>query len=421
VLFGLAPALRGASAAAARTGTRVTHSRRSRRVAQGLVVAQVALALMLASAAGLMLRSFIRLGQVDPGFAVADRLVASILLPPRYASDGGILAFVDALTARIEAIPGVRGVTYGSRLPFTGTGERLGSLVVEGRPGERYDGALGTRLVAPTWFEVLDVPLLRGRPFTDADRPDGERVVVINERLARLVFRDDDPVGHRIGWTETAGEPDSWQRIVGVVGNEHQTGLRIPPEPEAFTSFRQLPSRRLRLIVHADADLTALAPALRAALAEVDAELPLADLQPLEARYATLFGGDRLLLALIGAFAALALVLAAVGVYGLMAELVAARTREVGIRLVLGAAAPAIARSILGQGLVLAAIGVMVGLAGAAAGARLLSAVLFGVAPTDAPTFATVTVLLIAAALLACAVPALRAARVEPGAALRQD
>jgi putative ABC transport system permease protein len=280
---------------------------------------------------------------------------------------------------------------------------------------------MGTRLVAPTWFDVLDVPLQRGSAFTEADRPDGERVVVNNARLARLAFGDEDPVGHRIGWTETAEAPDLWQRVIGVVAVEHQTGLRVQPEPEAFTSFRQLPGRRLRLIVHADANPAALAPALRAALAEVDADLPLADLQPLAARYATLFGGDRLLLALIGAFAALALVLASVGVYGLMAELVAARTREVGIRLALGAATTAIARSILGQGLALAGVGVVVGLVGAAAGARLLSAVLFGIAPTDAPTFATVTVLLIGAALLACAVPAMRAARVEPGEVLRQD
>jgi putative ABC transport system permease protein len=278
---------------------------------------------------------------------------------------------------------------------------------------------VGSRLVASNYFDVMGVPLLRGRMFDDRDLPGSERVVVINERMARRFPAGRDPIGQRITWDEAPNDSSMWFRIVGVVGDEHQNGVHVPPPMETFTPFRQLPGVRVRLIVHTRTSIATLAPELRAQLAAVDPLLALDGLRSLDDMYASQFGRDRLLLALIGGFAVLALVLASVGVYGLMAEMVARRTFEIGIRVALGAASHDIAGIVIRQGFALTAIGAAIGLLAALAGTRLLAGVLFGVAPTDAVTFTGVIAILLLVALIACAVPAHRAARLEPTEALR--
>jgi predicted lysophospholipase L1 biosynthesis ABC-type transport system permease subunit len=255
--------------------------------------------------------------------------------------------------------------------------------------------------------------------FQESDDASAERVIVINESMARRYFPDGDAVGRRITW-DTEDDAD-WYRIIGVVGDEHQSGLHARPLMETFVPYRQLPAVRLRLIVHTRLPVATLAPTLRAALAEVDPQLPLGDVQPLREIYGEQLGRDRILLALTGVFAVLALLLATVGIYGLMAGMVAQRTREIGIRMTLGAATSDVAGVILRHGVALTVPGIVLGLAGAWASSRLLATVLFGVAPTDPFTFLAVTVILTAAATAACALPALRAARLQPDVALRHE
>jgi predicted permease len=331
------------------------------------------------------------------------------------------MTFVDEMIARVERVPGVDAVTYAARLPFQGSTIPTGGLRVEGREQVRYGEAVGQRLVAANWFDVMGVPLLDGRAFGESDVGPDERVAIINERMAQHFFPDGDALGQRITSDETPDAGTLWHRVIGIVGNEHQNDVRTPPTMEMFTLFRQLPSRRVSLIMHTRTDAGALTGTLRRELAAVDPQLPFSTVQSLEDIYARLLGRDRFLLALIGLFALLALVIATVGVYGLMAEYVVRRTREIGVRVALGAASHDVARLILFQGLKLTGVGVLVGLAAALAATRLLSAVLFGVAPTDGLTLLGVTIVLAITAALACAIPALRASRLDPTAALRTD
>jgi len=423
-LFGLGPALRGAASSAAATLSRRVWSsegRQSRRLGQVLVVTEMALAVLLVASAGLLLRSFVAVRQVDPGFRIDDRVAASIFLPDRYGTDAELLAFVDDLVPRIERIRGVEAVTWVSRLPFTGTTSPFGGFAIEGRGLQRNTEPVGNRIVAAGYFGVMGIPVLRGRAFDESDRSGMEPVMVINERMARRFFPGKDATGRRLTWDETPDSSSRWYRIVGVVGDEHQNGVRSQPQMEAFIPFRQLPSARIHFIIQTHAGVAMLAEALRVELAAVDPKLPLMALQPLDRLYGALLGRDRFLLSLIGSFAILALVLASVGVYGLMAALVARHSRELGIRVALGAAPRQVALSIFARGLAPAAIGVVLGLGSAFGLTRILATVLYGVRPTDPLTFIGVTAILMLIASVACAIPALRAARLEPTAALRLD
>jgi putative ABC transport system permease protein len=239
--------------------------------------------------------------------------------------------------------------------------------------------------------------------------------------MSRKYFANEDPIGRRIAFERNAGAAARWYRIVGIVGDEHQNGMGAPPQAEYFIPFRQIPSVRVRLVVHAHGEMSGLAEMMRAEVAAVDPMLPLSEFQTLEEMYAGSLGRDRFLFTLVSAFAALALLLATVGVYGVSAEAARRRTHEIGIRVALGARSRDVVRIILGQGLSLTAAGVVLGLLGALAGARLLATVLYGIAPHDATTFIIVPVVLAFAATAACLIPALRAARVDPIIALGHD
>jgi putative ABC transport system permease protein len=425
ILFGLVPALRGAridAGATLKEGSRTTGGRGTRRVGQLLVVSEVALALMLVIGAGLLLRSFVSLRQVDPGFDMEDRISIALSLPQaRYDDDAKIVAFVEEMSQRLGRLAGVNGVTHVSRLPMSGA-TWTSDFAIEGRGPDEYGSEIAHRPVARNYFEAFGVPVLRGRAFEEGDRVSSENVVVINETLARRFFPNEDPVGRRISFDRVPTDSSVWLRIVGVVGDEHQAGLHLPPRIEAFEIFGGTDFQNFfYLVLRTGREPGTLAESIRAELRAVDPLLPIVEIKKLGDVYTASLGRDRFLLTLIGTFAALALVLATVGVYGVTAEAARRRTQEIGIRVALGAKSRDVLRLILRQGLALAAVGITIGLIAAMAGSRLMSAVLFGISPRDTVTFIAVAGVLGVAAILACGVPALRAARLDPVVALRND
>jgi putative ABC transport system permease protein len=424
VIFGLVPALRAAAAggtAALRDGTRTSAGGAHRRMTRLLVVAELALAVVLVVGAGLLLRSFVALRGVDPGIQTDHRVAASIALPKRYNKDGQVLNVVDQIATSFNRLPGVTATTYASRLPLGGTVANPTPMTIEGRRGAVDDGYLGSRAVAANYFEVFGVPVLRGRAFTNDDRLGAEVVIVINQTAARRFFPGDDPVGQRITWDEHPSSASRWYRIVGVVGDEHQHGVREAPQVEGFLPFAQLSTTRISFVVDAPGGDGRLVDGMRRAVTSIDPALPLYQVQTLDEIYAASLGRDRFLLTLVAAFAVLALLLAALGVYGVTAEATSQRTQEIGIRVALGARSSEIAGLILRQGFVVALVGIAVGLGLAAMAARVLAGVLFGVQPLDVITFAVVSSILAIAALAACAIPARRAARLDPLLALRRE
>ena len=424
VLFGLMPSLRAAAATgvtALRDGSRTSGGVSHRRASRTLVIAEIALAVVLVIGAGLLLRSFVALRHVDPGFQIDHRLTAQIVLPKRYARDGQILDVVDQIVARFNAIGGVKATTYMSRLPLHGTMSMLDPFTIEGQSAPVDGGYIGMRAVGPNYFEVFGVPVLHGRSFDSGDRPGSEWVIVINREAARRFFPTRDPVGQRITWAEAPTSQSRWYRIVGVVGDEHQFSMSAAPQAEAFEPFRQLPTTRVSIVVDAPRAGPGLAREMRDGVTAIDPHLPLYRVQTLDEIYSASLGRDRFLLTLVAAFAVLALLLASIGVYGVTAEATSQRTQEIGIRVALGAKSGEIAGLILRQGLVLAAAGIATGLGVAALATRVLSGVLFGIAPLDLATFAVVAMVLGVAALGASAIPARRAARLDPLVALRRD
>jgi predicted permease len=431
LLFGLAPAAqaaRGALSGALREGGRgAAGDRGAQLVRRGLVVAEVALALVLLTGAGLLTRSFARLQGVDPGFEPRGVLTFTVALPQaKYPSDTQRVALFDALLPRVAAVRGVRAAGAVSELPF-GPGGSTGSFAVEGYqapPGQ--PGPWGDlRVATPGYFEALRIPLRRGRLFTAQDAPGARRVAVVDEELAARYWPGQNPIGRRVSLGAPDGQPPAWIEVVGVVGHAKQEGLDADARVQLYLPFAQSPTGQLAVAVRAAGgaagDPERLLPLLRAAVREVDRDLPLADVRTLESRVDASVGPRRLSALLLGGFATLALVMASLGLYGVMAYAVAQRTRELGVRLALGAARGNVLGLVLRQGLTLALAGGAVGLAGALALSRLLQSQLYGVRAADPATLAGVVLLLGAVAFVAALVPARRATRVDPAVALRGD
>ena len=431
LLFGLAPAAqaaRGALSGALREGGRgAAGDRGAQLVRRGLVVAEVALALVLLTGAGLLTRSFARLQDVAPGFEPRGVLTFTVALPQaKYPSDTQRVALFDALLPRVAAVRGVRAAGAVSELPF-GPGGSTGSFAVEGYqapPGQ--PGPWGDfRVATPGYFEALRIPLRRGRLFTAQDAPGARRVAVVDEELAARYWPGQNPIGRRVSLGAPDGQPPAWIEVVGVVGHAKQEGLDADPRVQLYLPFAQSPTGQLAVAVRAAGgaagDPERLLPLLRAAVREVDRDLPLADVRTLESRVDASVGPRRLSALLLGGFATLALVMACLGLYGVMAYAVAQRTRELGVRLALGAARGNVLGLVLRQGLTLALAGGAVGLAGALALSRLLQSQLYGVRAADPATLAGVVLLLGAVAFVAALVPARRATRVDPAVALRGD
>ena len=426
-LFGLVPAMRfsrpnlqEALKEAGRGAGGLAH----RRLRNSLVVAEVALAFVLLTGAGLLLHSLYQLQSVDAGFEPARLLTANITLPAKtYRDIPRRVAFYEQVVERVEALPGVVAVGGTTDLPFASNYVDH-DFVIEGRPplppGTEPDAYY--RGVTPNYFRAMRIPLLRGRVFTDADRDGAPLVVIINERMARDFFLGEDPLGQRIHWARVP-VPYS-MTIVGVVGNVRSFGFEEEDLPAAYVPFRQEKHwwrTWMNLTVRTSGDPAALVGPIRAAVAEVNSNIPVADVQPMEERMGTSLAGRHFNLFLLGLFALLALGLAAVGIYGIVSYVTAQRTHEIGIRMALGAQRRNVLKLIVGQGLRLALAGVALGVAGSLGLMRLLSTLLFGVTPTDPLTLIGVTLVLTGVALLACWIPARRAARVDPMVALRYE
>ncbi|MCI0489447.1 MAG: ABC transporter permease [Blastocatellia bacterium] len=425
-IFGLVPALQASKPELNETlkegGRTETGGVQGQRIRSLLVVFEMAIALMLLIGAGLMIRSFQRVYQVDLGFN-SDRLLTVGLSLPRskYADGASLKAFYKQLEERLAAVPGVESVGSTSQILLP---ELTNSTIfsVEGRAPEpeaqRLEVPYDT--VTPDYFKTMGMALAQGRTFTEQDGPDAEQVVVINEAMARRYWPDTDPVGKRFKY----GDPDSnspWMTVVGVVRDTRRQGLDRTIRIESYLPYAQAPFRSMYVVVRAAGDPLALASTLRDTVWSLDKDLPVANIQTMEQILSETTAQRRLNMLLMGLFAAVALILAAVGIYGVMSYSVTRRTREIGIRQALGATRRDVLRMIIKQGMIIAFAGVVIGLAASFALTRVMSSLLFEVSATDAFTFAVTSLALAGVALLASYIPAHRATRVDPMVALRYE
>lgn len=417
VAFGLAPALQASRfslIAALQDATRGS-STGGGRLRQTLIVAEVALAFVLLVGAGLLLNSFRRLTQVPSGFAPEQALTMQLSLPAKkYPINASRAAFFRQILARIEALPGVDSAAVSAALPLTG-GVPNSFFKVAGRAGMAEPGYLADHdFGTPHFFRALGIPLRRGREFTAAD--ESGRVAIVSEEFARRYFPGEDPLGQRL----TQGQ-EAWE-IVGVVGDVRARGLAQDVQPIVYRPQSAAEaSSNPHLVVRATVPPHLLAASVRQAILEVDPDQPVAAVRTLDDVIAGSVADRRLTLGLLGGFAGTALVLAAIGLYGVIAYSVAQRTRELGIRVALGATRRDVLALVLGEGMRLVLIGLLLGLVAASGLSHFLAKMLFQVAPTDPQTFATVSLVLLATAFLAAWLPARRAARVDPMVALRAE
>jgi putative ABC transport system permease protein len=423
VAFGLAPALQSSKAEltdALKEGGCGASARRNR-TRSLLIVTEVALSLVLLVGAGLLLKSFRHLLDVNPGFNPQGVLTATVALPPAtYGTEARQAAFFQQVLNRVAALPGVAAASVVDPLPLGGS-MAMNSFSVEGRaplqPGERP--ATNSRIISAAYLKALGIPLLRGRALAESDQAAAPQVMLINESFARRYFPNEDPLGQRIRLSIAS---NFVAEVVGIVGDVKHRSLEREAGPEAYVSYLQVPQPTMSLVVRAAAgDPLQLAASLRQAVQQIDKDQPLADVKPMTAWLNESVARRRFNLLLLAVFAAVALLLAAIGIYGVVNYSVAQRTRELGIRVALGAQRTDVLKLIVGQGLRLTLAGIACGAAGALAVTRLMADLLFGVAPTDPLTFATVALMLPLVALLACWLPARRATKVDPMIALRCD
>ena len=426
VLFGLPPAMRASSVQLSDTlkdGARsMSGARGGTRLRRALVVTEIALALMLLIGAGLLFASFRQLSAVDSGFDPSNLLTARLSVPQsRYPQPAQARAFYQEVLARTEALPGVRAAGYTTGLPLTGVVNGA-PVVIDGRPPMPELDAKEVRrsIVSPTYFRTLGIPVLAGRTFTEQESGDSVTVVMVNETMKKLHFLGEDPVGRRMRWGCT-GPQCPWMTVIGVVKDTKQDGLDEFVRPEVYTSYLQQPRLGLMIAVRTERDPLAVAASLRSIVQSLDRDIPLAGVATMDQLSAESIATRRFNTLLLGIFSSLALVLALVGIYGVMSYNVSQRQQEVGIRMALGARGHDVLRLVLREAMTLAGIGIVLGVVLSLFVTRLLQTLLFEVSATDPATFAVTAGLLTLVALAASYIPARRAAGVDPVVALRSE
>jgi putative ABC transport system permease protein len=428
LLFGLVPAWQASHVdlnSALKTGSRTGGGgAQKHRMRSALVVAEVALALVLLVCAGLLIQSFNRLGQVQPGVRTENLFTARVWLPDAaYPQPANVNAFFDQLIARVRALPGVNSASFIFPLPLSGSANST-SFDIEERPmpqGERPSAP--TRIAGTDYFETMAIPVLQGRAFDQTDRLDSRPVVIVNERFAEKYFPNANPIGKRItpGWSVDE-DPEKTREIIGVVGNVRHASLSNDFTPEVYLPAAQIPFNVHWLVVRTNvSDPATLTSAVRAELAAVDRNLPLTHVKIFDEYMSQTLARPRFNALLLSIFAGIALLLTAIGIYGVMAYSVSQRTNEIGIRIALGAAQSSIFKLIVGQAMMLVGISLVIGLVGAFAATRLLSTLLYGIGAWDPLTFGGIVVLISVVAFIAAWLPARRASKVNPIIALRAE
>ncbi|MEO8499843.1 MAG: ABC transporter permease [Vicinamibacteria bacterium] len=423
LIFGLVPALVSSNphlAEALKDGSRGSTSARSRRIRQAFVTAQVAVALLVLIASGLLIRSFERLVSTRTGFDTSHLLTTRITLPgSSYGEPAQVQAFYEQLLARVKALPGVLAATGNVFAPFTGPGAATDFDIV-GRPAPTGQGPVtDVRVVAADYFDTLRIPLIEGRTFSPEEQAHKRGVVIISEALARKHFPGRSPIGEKI--LINMRKPATPSEIIGVVGDIRHERLDRAPREMAYWPHSELPIGMMTLLVKTKGDPRLLTPSLQRELWALDRNLPLSEPRTMEQLMAGTLVRARFATLLFGLFAALALLLAALGIYGVVSYKVALETRDIGVRMALGANRRKVLGEVLAQGGRLAAMGVGLGVMAAFALTRLLSSQLYEVSATDPLTFASVPAILMVIAVLSCWPAARRAASVEPMAALREE
>jgi putative ABC transport system permease protein len=428
ILFGLAPALHATRqdlrGALNETGRSTIGSARHR-LRSALVVGEVAIALLLLTGAGLLLQTFQRLSRVDPGMRTDRLLSAMIALPDAaYPKPENIRLFYEQLLPRLRALPGVRSAATIVPLPLSGSDMETTFDLEEHPKPEGQQDAAAIAAVSTRYFETQRVPLIRGRVFNDSDGADSKQVVMINQKFADKYFAREDPIGKRMrpGMSSGPEEKGPMREVIGVVGNTKFLSLRQEPAPQMYIPVLQMPMPFGSILVRTETSSpAALTSAVQSELAKVDANVPLLRVRVYDEYMDRALARPRFNALLLSIFAGVALLLTTIGIYGVMAYSVAQRRQEIGVRMALGAQRSDVLRLIVGSGMRLTALGLLCGVAAALVLTRLLSALLFGVQPFDVPTFAIVAAALAFVALLACWLPAHRAARSNPIAALRES
>jgi putative ABC transport system permease protein len=428
ILFGIAPAwqtLKFDLHTALKEGGRASIADSGqRRLSSLLVIAETAMAMVLLIGAGLLLKSFAHLLDVKPGFVTENVLTMQVGLPnASYREPQKRAAFLQQLERSLSGAPEVASVGFVTRLPLMSALNNVTTfLAIEGREvpvAERPE--IDFRRASTGYFQTMGIPLLKGRLVTEQDITNNTGAVVINDAMAKRFWPGEDPVGKRISTATSSGQQTQWQTIVGIVGSVRHLGLDVEPRPELYYHTNSNPPFGPVVVIRTTGDPQRVISLARAKVRELDRDVPISNVNTMEQLVAQSVAQRRFGMFLVGIFAALALVLAVVGIYGVVSYSVAQRTNEIGVRMALGASTTDVLKLVLKQGMTLALIGVGVGLAGAFAVTRLMIALLFDVKPTDVATFATVSVGLILVALLACYVPARRAMKVDPLVALRYE
>lgn len=426
IIFGLAPALQASKSDLNETlkegGRGNSGGVKQNRLRSLLVITEVALSLVLLIGSGLMIKSFLRLQNVNPGFNPENLLTLELELPAnKYAAADQQAAFQEQLVQRIAGIPGVQNAATVNNLPFSGNENNFG-VTIEGRPvanaAERPRAFF--RNISPSYFEAMGIPVRMGRTFADGDNANAPGVAIVNETAVRRFWPNEDPVGKRF----KVGRPDSknpWLTIVGTVGAVSHTALEVASQPEIYLPFQQNPGTNLTLVTKTRSDPRAFSGAVRREISGLDKDFPVSNVKFMDDLIAKSVAQPRVYALLLGIFAGLALILAAIGIYGVMSYSVTQRTQEVGIRMALGAQRSDVLKLILKQGMILGLVGVIIGLLASFALTRVLSSQLYGVSSTDPMTFAGISLLLLLVVGLACSIPAFRATKVDPLIAVRYE